>query len=174
MSKAKCQIMVWSKKKYYKRVPLLFNLEENNFRNKKITEERVKIQIENVYDAYNVFWYNWNHLTIGRVESYMTLFLKKTKGYYGIVGLSLESVGTNNECTIIPDRIIQRAKSVDSEYIITAHNHTNISTQPSFADIEGEIFLAKKAKVNEVKLLEHIILVPKRRCFFSFVKARIF
>lgn len=160
----------FSFKSKIQKVPLLFN-EKNNDLLQPVLEQDFATM--HVCDFHQIFWQHWND-TLSEREEFMVLFFRNSPEKFKVLGVSLESIGTCKKVTFNVSRIKKRANLIDASTVVFAHNHIDYhNLGPSKADILAT-FRAKEAFDRDgIELLDHIILTPKKKFFYSFYEAKI-
>lgn len=148
------------------KIPLLFDVDTYS----KIPLQKPNIDskfiIKKAKHSAEIFLSHWNHKTICFQEEYMTIY-QKLDGT--VLGISVDSIGDENSCSVPFHTILERAFVVKAEQIITAHNHLDL-VLPSMADFECAKELKKYLMdFKNIKLADHIIINPSRK-YFSFKK----
>ncbi|TYQ00158.1 RadC-like JAB domain-containing protein [Tenacibaculum adriaticum] len=120
--------------------------------------------MKNSEDVANLLFRNWDTANIGLRETFKILLLNNANKVKGISSLSIGGItGTMVDIRIL-FAIVLKTLSVG---IILAHNHPSGKLQPSTADKELTFKIVKAAKLLDVKVLDHIIITPKKQ-YFSF------
>lgn len=117
------------------------------------------------YDAFVLFKPFFDESTINLQESYMVMYLNRMNRVLGIYPMSIGGITV----TVADIRLIfSVAHTISSTSILLAHNHPsgNLKT------LKDDIVLTNKIKAGgkllDIKLLDHLILSPVGREFYSF------
>jgi DNA repair protein RadC len=120
--------------------------------------------IKSSTDAGNLLFDNWDKHTIGLQEAFKVLLLNNSNKVKGVYHLSTGGItGTLVDIRIL-FAVILKSLSVG---IILAHNHPSGKLQPSEADKQLTQKIKKAAVYFDVKVLDHLILIPSGE-FYSF------
>ncbi|WP_299780503.1 JAB domain-containing protein [uncultured Formosa sp.] len=115
-------------------------------------------------DACNILYDNWDKDTIGLHESFKILLLNNSNKVKGVYELSSGGItGTLVDIRILFAIVL---KSV-SPAIILCHNHPSSKLIPSEADKQITCKIKEASIFLDVKVLDHIIIVPNG-AYFSF------
>ncbi|MBW0161798.1 MAG: JAB domain-containing protein [Sediminibacterium sp. Gen4] len=121
--------------------------------------------IKSALDAYTIMRKYFNPETIAYKEQLVIMYLNNEGRVIGVYGLS--EGGT--KYTIVDIKIVFAiALNTASSAFIIAHNHPSGSLKPSQADIDLTNRLKEAAKFMDIRLLDHLIISPFGREFFSF------
>ncbi len=120
--------------------------------------------IKSSTDAGKLLFQHWDKNTIGLQESFKVLLLNNSNKVKGVYHLSTGGLtGTLVDIRIL-FAVILKSLSVG---IILAHNHPSGKLKPSNADIQLTEKIKKAAVYFDVKVLDHLILIPTGE-FYSF------
>ncbi|WP_066223727.1 JAB domain-containing protein [Formosa haliotis] len=120
-------------------------------------------------DACNVLYDNWNKDTISLHESFKIILLNNSNKVKGIYELSSGSItGTLVDLRILFAIVLKSLSTA----IILAHNHPSGKLKPSEADKQITNKIKQAALFLDVKVLDHIIIIPNGD-FFSFADSGI-
>ncbi len=121
-------------------------------------------KIKSSKDASELLFKHWNKNTIELQESFKVILLNNSNKVKGIYELSLGGItGTLVDVRIL-FAVILKSVSVG---IILAHNHPSQNLKPSEADIMLTKKIQKAAGFFDVKVLDHLIIVPNGE-YYSF------
>lgn len=121
-------------------------------------------QILNSSDAGEILFGIWDSDTIAVYESFKILLLNNNNSVKGVYEVSKGAItGTLVDVRIV-FAIVLKSLSVG---LILAHNHPSGTLRASEADRKVTDKIKKAAALFDVKLLDHLILVPNGD-FFSF------
>lgn len=131
-------------------------------------KEKVKIStsiaIKSSKDAANILFEQWDKNTIGLQESFKVLLLNNSNKVKGVYQLSTGGLtGTLVDIRIL-FAVILKSLSVG---IILVHNHPSGKLKASQSDIQLTAKIKKAANYFDVKVLDHLILIPNGE-FYSF------
>ncbi|MFB9272856.1 MULTISPECIES: JAB domain-containing protein [Flavobacteriaceae] len=114
--------------------------------------------------AAKILFKHWNKSTIGLQETFKVLLLNNSNKVKGVYQLSTGGItGTLVDIRIL-FAVILKSLSVG---IILAHNHPSGKLQPSEADKQLTQKIKKAAVLFDVKVLDHLIIIPNGE-FYSF------
>lgn len=124
----------------------------------------VCIKINSSSDACNVIYDNWDKNTIGLYETFKIVLLNNSNKVKGICQLSTGGItGTLVDVRILFG-IVLKSLSVG---VILAHNHPSGNLKPSEADKNLTEKIKKAAAFFDVKILDHLIIIPNGE-YYSF------
>ncbi len=133
-----------------------------SYKNKIPSCETYKIQ--SAEEAALLLLDNWNSDTIELFESFKVMLLNNSNKVKGIYEIS--SGGITG--TLVDIRLLFAvALKTLSTSIIISHNHPSGTLKPSQADIELTNKIKQASQLLDIKLLDHIILVPNGS-YYSF------
>ena len=116
------------------------------------------------HDVAKLFYENWDGETIGLQECFKILLLNNSNRAKGIYQVSTGTItGTMVDLRILFAVILKSLSTA----IVLAHNHPSGTLNPSSSDEVLTDKINNAAKLFDVKLLDHIILVPNGE-YFSF------
>lgn len=123
--------------------------------------ERIKSdfwhQIKSSMDAAELLYDHWDSNTIGLHESFKVILLNNNNKVKGIYQLSKGGItGTMVDLRIL-FAVVLKTLSVG---IILTHNHPSGTLKVSSTDREITQKIKKAAELFDIKLLDHIVLVP--------------
>jgi len=122
------------------------------------------MSIKSSTDAGKLLFDTWDKNTIGLQESFKVLLLNNSNKVKGVYQLSTGGLtGTLVDIRIL-FAVILKSLSVG---IILAHNHPSGKLKASNADIQLTDKVKKAAHYFDVKVLDHLILIPNGE-FYSF------
>ena len=115
-------------------------------------------------DAYNLFIEFFPQETIQLQERFVVLYLNKANRALGIYPLSIGGISG----TLVDVRLILSVglKIVASSMMIS-HNHPSGNLQPSKQDIELTNKIKEAGKLLDITLLDHLIISPLNRDYYS-------
>jgi DNA repair protein RadC len=121
--------------------------------------------IVNALDAYVLFKQFFDEGTISLQESFCVMYLNRMNRVLGIYPMTTGGITG----TVIDIRLIfSVAVTTASTAIILAHNHPSGNMKSSQADIELTRRIKAGAILMDIKLLDHLIISPVDREYFSF------
>tara|TARA_R110002033_G_scaffold152014_1_gene188584 strand:+ start:11687 stop:12136 length:450 start_codon:yes stop_codon:yes gene_type:complete len=122
------------------------------------------LAIKSSADAGKLLFETWDKNTIALQESFKVLLLNNSNKIKGIYQLSSGGItGTLVDIRILFAVIIKTL----SVGVILAHNHPSGKLMPSEADKQLTEKIKKAAQLFDVKVLDHIIVVPNGE-YYSF------
>ncbi len=105
--------------------------------------------------------------TIGRADREMFVVLHLNPKNQ-VLAAELLSIGTIDSAAVYPREVMRSALAHGSAALIFGHNHPSGDTDPSLCDRELTRDLVAAAALFQIKCLDHIIIGPDRRRYFSF------
>lgn len=120
-------------------------------------------KIQSSQDAYDLFNYHWDQETIELYESFKVMLLNRNNLVLGIVPIGNGGISS---VVVDPKLIFSAALLASSSAIILAHNHPSGNNRPSEADLRLTRKMQHAGNVLDIKVLDHIILMPDDR-FYS-------
>jgi DNA repair protein RadC len=85
-----------------------------------------------------------------------------------VLGIFPTSVGGITGTVADPQLILSVALKTASTGIILEHNHPSGALKPSQSDIDLTIKIKEGGKLLDIKLLDHLILSPNEKEYYSF------
>jgi DNA repair protein RadC len=128
------------------------------------TGEIKKVQIKSSNDAadYMRLMYDADALEI--TESFIAMFLNRANNSIGWIKISQGGIAG----TVVDVRLIlATALKCGASGMIVAHNHPSGNLSPSDADIKITQKINKSGEIMDIKLLDHLIIVPGQD-YYSF------
>ena len=116
-------------------------------------------------DANDVFRIIFDRNTIEYRESAHALFMdnaNRVLGYFQV------STGAMNGTIMDVRMIFQTALKLNASALMIAHNHPSAKMQPSRADITITSKVKSAGEILDIKLLDHLILMPDESDYYSF------
>jgi len=111
-----------------------------------------------------ILYQNWDKDTIGLFETFKVLLLNNSNKVKGIYQVSTGGL----TATIVDVRLLYAvALKTVSAGMILAHNHPSGSRKPSRADLELTKKIRKAGELFDIKVLDHLIILPDGS-YFSF------
>ncbi len=127
-------------------------------------EPVVRPSLTNSEQVAQLLYHLWDRDTIALHESFKILLLNNSNSIKGIYQLSVGGItGTLVDLRIL-FAVVLKSLSVG---IILAHNHPSGTLKPSEADKALTRKIKKAAELFDIRVLDHIILVPDGS-YFSF------
>ena len=114
-------------------------------------------------DAYKVLLQTWNTDKIEYIEEFKILLLNRGNGVLGCCSIS---VGGQTGTVVDPKVIFGCALKGNAVGIILAHNHPSGNLNPSEADKQLTEKLKQGAKLLDLHILDHLIIIPEG--YYSF------
>lgn len=103
--------------------------------------------------------------TIALQEKFVAMYLNKANRVLGVYQLSTGGLtGTVADIRLVLSVALKTAATG----IIIAHNHPSGNLKPSTADLEITRRIKEGAKLLEIELLDHLIVSPIGRRYYSF------
>ena len=116
-------------------------------------------------DAYVLFKSFFDESTINLQESFMVMYLNRRSRVLGIYPMSIGGItGTVADIRLI----FSVALTIASTSILISHNHPSGNMKPSKGDIELTNRIKEGGKLLDIKLLDHLIISPVDREYYSF------
>ena len=115
--------------------------------------------------AADILFDNWNLRKIGLQEQFKVMLLNR---YSVVLGISTISTGSISGTVSDPKLIFAAAIKSIAASIILARNHPSGNKKPNDADIRLTHKLYKAALLLDMRILDHIILTPKKGWYYSF------
>jgi DNA repair protein RadC len=118
-----------------------------------------RFQIKTSKDAFDIFSKAWDQDSIEHVEEFKLMLLTWSNRVLGIASISKGGLsGTVTDVRII----LQNAIKANSSGIIICHNHPSGNLQPSESDVAITRKVKDSAKLMDIQLLDHLIIIPER------------
>ncbi|WP_422860673.1 JAB domain-containing protein [Flagellimonas sp. S174] len=121
-------------------------------------------KINSSQDASEILFEHWNKNTIGVQESFKILLLNNSNKVKGIYELSRGGITATMIDLRILFAVVLKTLSVA---IILTHNHPSGKLEASKADIQLTNKIKNAAALFDVKVLDHLIIVPNGE-YYSF------
>jgi len=132
------------------------------YKSKTPLSQRIKISGSN--DAWNAFISLWDQDTLELHEEFKVMLLNRSNRVLGIILISKGGISG----TVVDIRqILQAALKANASSIICGHNHPSGNLKPSEADQRITQKISEAAKLMDIQLLDHLILIPDDH-YFSF------
>ena len=123
-----------------------------------------RVKITGSQDAYNAFRTTWNQDTIELHEEFKVMLLSRSNR---VLGVTLISIGGTSGTVVDLRLILASALTANASSVICGHNHPSGNLKPSEADQKITQKISAAAKLMDISLLDHLILVPGNS-YFSF------
>lgn len=121
-------------------------------------------------DAYVLFKQFFDESTINLQETFMVMYLNRMNRVLGIYPMSKGGITG----TVVDIRLIfSVALTIASTSIILAHNHPSENMKSSKGDIDVTNRIKEGGKLLDIQLLDHLIISPVDREYYSFADAGI-
>ena len=120
--------------------------------------------INNSKIAADIFYESWDKDTIGLEEQLKVLYLNRRNQ---VIGLYTVSVGGVAGTVVCNKKILACGLKIVASGMIIAHNHPSGNKQLSKQDKTITKSLKECGKIMDIKLLDHIIILPNGN-FVSF------
>jgi DNA repair protein RadC len=121
-----------------------------------------RLQVKCSKDAFEIFMEGWDPDSIEHVEEFKLMLLN---GSNRILGISSLSKGGTTGTVVDVKLLLQYTIKVNAYAIILCHNHPSGSLQPRDADLEITRKVDGSAKIMDVQLLDHLIIVPEGKYY---------
>lgn len=103
--------------------------------------------------------------TIGLQEQFVVLYLNRANAILGVYRCSAGGItGTVADVRLI----LSVALKIAATSMIISHNHPSGNMKPSKADEDLTAKIKQAAAIMDIRLLDHLILSPDRKNYFSF------
>jgi DNA repair protein RadC len=121
-----------------------------------------RFQVRTSRDAFDIFWEAWDLDSIEHVEEFKLMLLTRSNKVLGIASISKGGIsGTVTDIRII----LQYAIKANASGIIICHNHPSGNLQPSESDQAITKKVKDSAKLMDIQLLDHLIIIPEGRYY---------
>jgi DNA repair protein RadC len=121
-----------------------------------------RFQVKTSKDAFEIFWEAWDQDSIEHVEEFKLNLLTRSNKVLGIASISKGGIsGTVTDVRII----LQYAIKANASGLIICHNHPSGNLQPSESDLTITKKVKDSAKLMDIQLLDHLIIIPERRYY---------
>src|SRR5665647_351579 len=121
--------------------------------------------IKSPLDAYVVLKQFFSEDTIQLQEKFVVMFLNRANRVLGVYPVSLGSISS----TVVDLRLILSiALKTVSSSIVLCHNHPSGSLKPSQNDINLTLKIKEAAKLMDIMVSDHIIVIAEPGTYFSF------
>lgn len=105
------------------------------------------------------------------VECFVCITLN---GCHKIIGTYIISKGLVNRTLVHPREVFRPAISDNATAVIIAHNHPSGNLEPSLQDMEATKSMKQAGDIIGIKVLDHLIVSPSVKGYFSFLENDIF
>lgn len=95
-------------------------------------------------------------------------------GTHKIIGVYVASQGLVNRTLVHPREVFRPAIADNAVAIIIAHNHPSGSLEPSIEDKDVTKRMKQAGDILGIKVLDHIIVAPCTKGYFSLLEGNIF
>ena len=127
------------------------------YRTKVKASERSQVKCSK--DAFEIFMESWDLDTIEHTEDFKLMLLNRANKVLGITTLS--KGGTTG--TVVDVKLLmQYSIKSNANAIIMCHNHPSGNLKPSEADMTITRKVKDSAKLMDIQLLDHLIIIPER------------
>lgn len=113
--------------------------------------------IKNSNDAAEILFGSWDKYTIGLEEQLKVLYLNRRNQ---VIGLYTVSIGGVTGTVVCNKKILACGLKIVASGMIIAHNHPSGNKQLSEQDRIITRSLKECGKIMDIKLLDHIIILP--------------
>jgi DNA repair protein RadC len=121
-------------------------------------------KIKTSKDAYHFIYSLYDPDTIGLKETFVVIFLNRASN---IIGYNIHSSGGIDGTVMDIRLIIATALKCAATSIIIAHNHPSGNLDPSEQDRKSTKNLNQALELFNISLLDHLIITPKEKAYFS-------
>ena len=121
--------------------------------------------IRSSLDAYQVLKEFFEENTIGLQEQFVVLYMNRSNRVLGVFPVSKGGI---TGCLVDVRLILSVALTTATTGIMLAHNHPSGNLKPSRSDEEITLKIKEGCKYFDISVLDHIILSPIERQYFSF------
>jgi DNA repair protein RadC len=91
-----------------------------------------------------------------------------------IIGVHIVSQGLVNRALVHPREAFRPAIADNATAVIIAHNHPSGNLTPSAEDKDVTMRMKQAGDIIGIKVLDHIIIAPSLKGYFSFLENNIF
>jgi DNA repair protein RadC len=120
------------------------------------------LQVKSSKDAFDIFMEHWDLDCIEHVEEFKLMLLTRSNKVLGIASISKGGInGTVTDVRII----LQYAIKANASGIIICHNHPSGNLQPTESDLAITNKVKDSAKLMDIQLLDHLIIIPEGKYF---------
>ena len=105
------------------------------------------------------------------VECFICLTLN---GCHKIIGTYIVSKGLVNQTIVHPREVFRPAIADNAVAVIIAHNHPSGNLEPSMEDKGTTNRIKEAGNLLGIKVLDHLIVSPSAKGYFSFLEENIF
>jgi DNA repair protein RadC len=117
-----------------------------------------RFQVKTSRDAFDIFWKAWDQDSIEHVEEFKLMLLARSNKVLGVASISKGGIsGTVTDVRII----LQYAIKANASGLIICHNHPSGNLQPSESDLAITKKVKDSAKLMDIQLLDHLIIIPE-------------
>lgn len=127
-------------------------------------------KINHPQDAYEFIYSLYNPDTIGLFETFVVVFLNKGAR---IIGYNIHSNGSIDGTLVDVRLLVATALQCGCTSLIVSHNHPSGNLAASNKDKLLTKQLVKALELFNINLIDHLIVVPTHKKYFSFVDHRL-
>jgi DNA repair protein RadC len=121
-----------------------------------------RLQVKSSKDAFEIFFDTWDLDSIEHVEHFKLMLLSRSNRVLGIAEISKGGLsGTVTDVRVILQYVIKS----NASGIIVCHNHPSGNLQPSESDLSLTKKIKEAARLMDVQLLDHLIIIPEGRYY---------
>jgi len=118
-------------------------------------------------DAYLIFYDFFPINIINLQESFMVMYLNRANRCLGVFPASIGGItGTVADVRLI----LSVALKIVATSILISHNHPSGNLKPSTADIDLTYKIKEGGKLLDIRLIDHLIISPNEKDYFSFAE----
>jgi DNA repair protein RadC len=119
-------------------------------------------QVKCSKDAFDIFMESWDLDSIEHIKEFKLILLNRSNK---VLGISSLSKGGTTGTLVDVKLILQDTIKSNTNAIIICHNNTSSNLQPSEADLVITRKVKDSAKLMDIQLLDHLIIIPEGRYF---------
>lgn len=129
------------------------------------------IAISSPNDALEPILEKLETLKFQEVECFVCITLN---GSHKIIGTYIVSKGLVNQTIVHPREVFRPAIADNAVAVIIAHNHPSGNLEPSAEDKGTTRRIKEAGNLLGIKVLDHLIVSPSAKGYFSFLEENIF
>jgi DNA repair protein RadC len=119
-------------------------------------------QIKCSKDAFDIFMESWDLDSIEHIEEFKLMLMTRSNR---VLGISSLSKGGTTGTVVDVKLLLQYTIKSNANAIIICHNHPSGNLQPYKADIVINRQVKDSAKLMDIQLLDHTIIIPEGKYF---------
>lgn len=129
------------------------------------------IGISSPADALDPILMKLESLKFQEVECFVCITLS---GNYKVINTHIISKGLVNRTLVHPREVFRPAIADNAVAVIIAHNHPSGNLEPSIDDKGTTRRIKEAGELLGIKVLDHLIVSPSAKGYFSFLEENIF